>query len=286
MENYTLNNGINVPVIAFGCYNPTGGNNTKIILDAIESGYTYLDTASLYETERALGEAVKLSGRNRKDLQIATKVWHDETGAAKTKEAFYRSLDRLGMDYVDFYLIHWPKKSEDEVKWKENNLETYAAIEDLCKEGLVKGIGLSNFLPHHLNNILKNCSIAPCVDQLELHPGYSQEYAQSFCKENGVIPQAWSPLGRGAIVNNNILEIFAKKYGKTIPQICIRFLLDKGIMPIVKASSVPHMKSNLDVFDFHLEEEDIMILSSMPQNTWLGEHPDFAVPKKESNFNQ
>lgn len=286
MENYTLNNGTQVPSIAFGCYNPKGGDNVEIIRTAIECGYTYLDTASLYETERAVGTAVKESGVLRENLQIATKVWIDEMGYRETKEALYRSLDRLQMDYVDVYLIHWPKQSVGEEGWKERDLETYTAMEELCKEGLIKALGLSNFLPHHLNNILRNCRIKPVLDQLELHPGYSQELALATCRENGIIPQAWSPLGRGDMVNNEVVAQIAAKYGKSVPQICLRFLLDKGVMPIAKASSEAHMKSNLDVFDFKLEEDDLLLLSCMPQNTWLGEHPDFAMPSIKCNRNQ
>ena len=184
-------------------------------------------------------------------------------------------------------MIHWPRRTgADDEAWKELDIETWKAMEEMVKEGKVRRLGLSNFLPHHLKNILENCSVRPVADQLELHPGYSQEAAVAYCKENDVLPMAWSPLGRGrenATIGNSVLVRLSKKYGKSIQQINLRFLLQKGILPIPKASSAEHMKANLNVFDFELSEDDISILSNMPQTAWLGEHPDFHIPDRKSN---
>ncbi len=161
-------------------------------------------------------------------------------------------------------------------------------MEELVNQGKVKRLGLSNFLPHHLKNILENCTIRPVVDQLELHPGYSQEGAVAYCKENDVLPMAWSPLGRGrenATIGNAILVRLAKKYGKSVQQINLRFLLQKRILPIPKASTREHMEANLRVFDFELSDDDMSMLSYMPQTAWLLEHPDFAIPDRKSNPN-
>jgi len=286
-EFYTLNDGTKIPKIGFGTYNEEFADNKAAILSAIECGYRFFDTASLYETERSLGNALKESGIDRSDVIIETKLWIDEMGADNARKALEKSLNRLMTDYVDIYMIHWPRRTgADDEAWKELDIETWKAMEEMVKEGKVRRLGLSNFLPHHLKNILENCSVRPVADQLELHPGYSQEAAVAYCKENDVLPMAWSPLGRGrenATIGNSVLLRLSKKYGKSIQQINLRFLLQKGILPIPKASSAEHMKANLNVFDFELSEDDISILSNMPQTAWLGEHPDFHIPDRKSN---
>lgn len=283
MNTISLNNSMSVPVIGFGTYNEKGGDNYKMILDAIECGYTYFDTASLYETERDLGKAIKDSGVNRSDLVLASKAWHDELNDIDA--ALDRSLNRIGTDYLDIYLIHWPRHTEGD-DYKAMDINAYKALEKAVDCGKIKAIGLSNFLPHHTKNILDNCRIKPVVDQLELHPGYTQQAAQDYLKQNSIIPQAWSPLGRGSMMANDILSIFAKKYGKSVAQISIKFLITEGIMPIVKSGNIDRMKQNMDIFDFEISDEDMSIIRNMPQNTWLGEHPDFAIPKRASNLNQ
>ena len=287
METYVLNDGARLPKLGFGTYNEEFKDNKASILKAIECGYRFFDTASLYETERSLGAAIKESGIARTDVIIETKLWIDEMGADNVKIAFEKSLNRLQTDYIDIYMMHWPRQTgADDEAWKKLDAETWKAMEELVRQGKVKRLGLSNFLPHHLKNILENCTIEPVVDQLELHPGYSQEGAVSYCKQNDVLPMAWSPLGRGrenATIGNSILVRLAEKYGKSIQQINLRFLLQKGILPIPKASSIEHMKTNLEVFDFELSEDDMAMLSYMPQTAWLGEHPDFVIPTRKSN---
>ena len=285
-ESFILKNGMVLPAVGFGTYNAKGGDNLQMIKDAIEVGYRYFDTASLYGTERALGQAIKESGLPRDEFQVATKVWIDEMGYENTKAALERSLSRLQTDYADFYLIHWPKASEEDADWKERDLETWRAMEDAVSAGKVKAIGLSNFLPHHLDNILEHCKIKPVVNQLELHVGYSQEAAVAYSKEKGIQVQAWSPFARGVLEEHPLVVHLAEKYGKSPAQICLRFLVQKQIMPLIKASAKERMLQNMDIFDFALEKEDVQMLECMPQNTWQGEHPDFAIPKAKSNFEQ
>ena len=286
-EFYVLNDGTKIPKIGFGTYNEEFEDNKASILTAIECGYRFFDTASLYETERSLGAAIKDSGIARSDVMIETKLWIDEMGAEAAKTAVAKSLDRLQTDYIDIYMMHWPRQTgADDENWKELDIETWHAMEDMVRQGLVRRLGLSNFLPHHLKNMLDNCEIRPVADQLELHPGYSQEAAVAYCKAENVQPMAWSPLGRGrenATIGNSILVRLADKYGKSIQQINLRFLLQKGILPIPKASSEAHMRSNLEVFDFELTEDDMSMLTCMPQTAWLGEHPDFVIPDRKSN---
>lgn len=285
METYKLSDGSVIPRIGFGTYQITSPDPVR---KAIDLGYRFFDTASLYETERMLGTAIRESGIARESFIIETKLWIDEMDDPAT--ALDRSLQRLGMDYVDIYMIHWPRETgEMNEAWKEKDLRVYHALEELVAFGKVKRIGLSNFLPHHLKNILDHCGIRPVVDQMEIHPGYSQEAAVAYCKAQQVLPMAWSPFGRGeaqATAGNSIIAGLAAKYGKSPQQINLRFLLQKDILPIPKASSEAHIRDNLEVFDFELSEEDMSLLTCMPQNTWLGEHPDFYIPRAKSNPDQ
>lgn len=278
-----LNNGMELPCLGFGTYNEKGGDNYKMIVDAMEVGYRYFDTASLYETERDLDRAIKDSGINRKDLIISSKAWHDELDDIEA--ALERSLNRIGTDYLDIFMIHWPRQYEGD-DYKERDVKAYRVLESKVKSGVIKAIGLSNFLPHHTKNILDNCTTKPVVDQLELHPGYTQEAAQAFLRNENIIPQAWSPLGRGSMIANSLLEDMGNKYGKSSAQISLRYLIQEGIVPIVKSGNKERMIQNAQIFDFIIDEEDMSVIRNMPQSTWLGEHPDFNIPKRKSNLNQ
>ena len=279
----TLNNGMGIPCVGSGTYNAQGGDNYQMILDAIDCGYRYFDTASLYETERDLCKAIKDSGVDRKELYLASKAWYDELDDIDA--ALERSLNRIGTDYLDVYLIHWPRQYSGD-DYKERDLIAYRRLEAAVKAGKIKAIGLSNFLPHHTKNILDNCEIRPVVDQLEIHPGYTQEAAQAYLRENKIVPQAWSPLGRGSMITNSVLEDMGRKYGKSVAQISLRYILQEGVIPIVKSGNRDRMIQNMQIFDFAIDDEDMSIIRNMPQSTWLGEHPDFAIPTKKSNFNQ
>ena len=278
-----LNNGMGIPCVGFGTYNAKGGDNYKMILEAIEVGYRYFDTASLYETERDLGKAIKDSGIDRKDLYLASKAWHDELDDIDA--ALERSLNRIGTDYLDVFLIHWPRQFEGD-DYMQRDVNAYRCLEAAVKAGKIKSIGLSNFLPHHLKNILDNCEIKPVVDQLEIHPGYTQQAALDCLKSNDIVPQAWSPLGRGSMITNGVLEEMGQKYKKSPAQIALRYITQEGIIPIVKSGNKERMIQNMEIFDFEIEEYDMSMIRNMPQNTWLGEHPDFNIPKKKTNLNQ
>lgn len=286
----TLNDGTIIPAIGFGtCKHSFDKPIEDIILDAIETGYRYFDTASFYETERDLGRAIRRSGLMRDELKIATKFWYEELGYRKTKEACSKSLDRLGLEYVDLYFVHWPKADEDDLNWKETLAESWRAMEELKEEGLVKTLCVSNFLPHHLKVIEETSAVRPAIDQLELHPGYFQEYAVRYLYQQDILPQAWSPIGRGrdGFNENKIINGIAGRYGVSVQKLSLRFLIQRGVMPLPWTTSRRHMKDNLDVFDFEISSEDMSLLSCMPQETWLGQHPDFYLPKtKHLNENQ
>lgn len=288
MQNFKLSNGMEIPAIGFGCYNEKGGDNLQIIKDAIDTGYTFFDTASLYETERDLGKAIKEKNVNRDSLFIQSKLWIDEMGYDNAKAAIERTLNRLQMDYLDVYLIHWPRQSSDSTpeEWKALQKETYRAMEEMVDEGLIKAIGLSNFLPHHLDNIFSFCNIAPVVDQLEFHLGYTQERARSYATEKGLQVQAWSPLGRGALFNDTSLNHIAEKYGVSLSQLALRFILQSGVIPLPKATAPQRQLQNLDIFNFEIEQDDFNFMACRPNTMWLGEHPDLVIPDRKSNFNQ
>ena len=250
---FKLNNDMKIPCVGFGTYKAAEGNNVEVLKTAIEAGYRYFDTASFYQTEDFLGQAIRESNLPREDFFLVSKMWKDEMGYQQTKDALEKSLKRLGTDYLDIYLIHWPRPSADCENWKELDLETWRAMEELQKEGKIRGLGLSNFLPHHIKNILENGTVKPVVNQLELHPGYMQQAAVQYCKEHGIQMQAWSPIGRR---------------------------LQNDIIPLPKSSSMERMKQNMDLFHFEISEEDVSRLATMPQAGWSGEHPDPELAQK------
>ena len=277
---FKLNNDMKIPCVGFGTYKAAEGNNGEVLKTAIEAGYRYFDTASFYQTEDFLGQAIRESNLPREDFFLVSKMWKDEMGYQQTKDALEKSLKRLGTDYLDIYLIHWPRPSADCENWKELDLETWRAMEELQKEGKIRGLGLSNFLPHHIKNILENGTVKPVVNQLELQPGYMQQAAVQYCKEHGIQMQAWSPIGRRRILEDGLILELAGKYQVSPAQLCLRFLLQNDIIPLPKSSSMERMKQNMDLFHFEISEEDVSRLATMPQAGWSGEHPDPELAQK------
>ena len=271
---FTLYNGVTIPCIGYGTYKAADTNSCDIIATAAKAGYRFFDTASFYGTETFLAEALKQVGLPRNEVFITSKVWKAEMGYNETLEAFERTLKNLDTDYLDLYLIHWPRYTLDG-EWKQTCIDTWKAMEELYEAGRVRAIGLSNFLPHHMDVILDNCNIKPMVNQLEVHPGYTQEAAIRYCQERDILVQAWSPLGRQRVLEEPLLIELAAKYDVTPAQICLRFLLQRGINPIPKASSFERMRNNMDIFDFSITTEDMHRLNTLPQTGWSGEHPDF-----------
>lgn len=305
MEYKKLSDGREIPAIGFGCYNAKAGDNYQIISDAIRSGYRFFDTASFYETEVVLGKAIKDSGIPREEFFIQSKAWLDEMGYDEVKCALDRTLERLQMDYIDIYLIHWPRQIPENAgapgypeiecarpeydateDWKELQAKTYKAMEDLVDAGKIRGIGLSNFLPHHLNNILSVCKYKPLVDQLEIHMGYTQATAVEYAKSKGLIVQAWSPLGRADVLNEPFFKRYADKYNVSVAQFGLRFLYQMGIIPLPKSSSPGRQKQNLDIFDFEISEDDYYMIACMVPTCWQHEHPDFVIPGKSCRRDQ
>ena len=264
MEHRILNNGVEMPVLGFGVYQVEETVCEQCVCDAIAAGYRSIDTASAYLNERAVGRAIRRSGVPREELFITTKLWVQDAGYESTKRAFAKSLERLQLDYLDLYLIHQPF-GDVYGSWR--------AMEELYREGAVRAIGVSNFLPHHLENLLEVCTVPPMVDQIEFHPGYVQWETVEFCRASQILVEAWSPLGRQRLADDPLLAELAGKYGVSQAQICLRFALDCGVVPLPKSADAGRMRQNL-ALDFVLEAEDLERLRTMPQTGWSGLHPD------------
>lgn len=273
-KEYTvLSNGVKMPNLAFGTFKVNEGDDVQVILDAIEAGYRHFDTAAFYNTEEALGKAIKKSGIPREEFFVTTKVWKTYMGYEGAKKSFEESLEKLDMDYVDLLLIHWPRPDEKS-DWKKLDIETWKAFEETYKEGRAKAIGVSNFLNHHIQNILDNCEVVPMVNQIEFHPGYIQKDVVDFDKEHGIVVEAWSPLGRERVFKDELLNKLAQKYGKSVAQICLAFALQMDVVPLPKSSSAERIKQNMDI-DFELEKEDFEKIVNMEEMGWSGLDPDF-----------
>lgn len=244
------------------------------ITAAVNAGYRHFDTAAAYGNETSVGEAIARSGVDRSELYISGKLWNTKREYSKVRKACTATLRRLGVKYLDLYLIHWPFAECHDADWKQKNLDVWKAFEELYAEGLVKAIGLSNFLPHHIEPLLERSGIKPMVNQLELHPGYYNMTAVKFCQENDIVTEAWSPLGNGAIIEHPVITKIAADHNRSAAQICLRFLLQQGVLPITKTSSPKRMTENLQIFDFELSNTDIKNILAMKEIGWSGYHPD------------
>lgn len=277
MEKYfTLHNGVQMPRIGYGTYKCTDGSDERVVRMALEAGYRMLDTAAAYKNEVYVGRAIKESGIPREEIFLTSKVWKTELGYEKTKKSFEESLERLQTDYLDLFLLHWPKPSADSKDWIELDRESWGALEELYSQKKVRAIGVSNFLPHHLKPLLAHAGVRPMVNQLELHVGYMQEAAVKYCKEKGIQVEAWSPLGRRRVLEEPVVIEEAQKYNVPPAQFLLKFLLQQDICVVPKASSMERMRQNLEVPDISISEEDMYMLRCLPQIGWGGEHPDLS----------
>ena len=267
---FKLNN-LELPDVGFGTYKI---DEQEIILNAIKSGYRYFDTASFYGTEKSIAEAVKKSGLRREEFFIASKLWKDDMGYEKTKTAFNKTLENLESEYIDVFMIHWPRPDLTRTDWKELDLETWQALEEFYEQGKIRALGFSNFLPYHAENIIKNSKIFPAIAQLEFHAGHTQTFALNYYREKKILLQAWSPIARGRVAEDELIIELANKYHVTAAQICLRFCVEEGVMPLPKASSPERLKENLSVLDFEISPEDVSRIENMPPLGWGGEHPD------------
>lgn len=271
MNSYKLNNGVTIPEIGFGTWQLTE-NVEQVIHWALNAGYTHIDTAAAYKNEKEIAEAIKTSGKKRSDLFLTTKVWASERGYEKAKNAIETSLANLETDVIDLMLIHWPAKTSQE-NWEEENEQTWKALEEYYAQGKIRAIGVSNFMIHHLEALLKTAKVKPMVNQIEYHPGYLQEDVVAFCKEHDILVEAWSPIGSGRILEDQLLNDLAKKYNTNVGAICIQFCLQNGILPLPKSTSQKNIENNIQI-NFQLDDEDIVLIKNMSQTGWSGLNPD------------
>ncbi|MGA8944273.1 MAG: aldo/keto reductase [Thermoactinomyces sp.] len=268
IENKTvLANGTEMPWLGLGVWKArVGGEVENAVKAALETGYRSIDTAAVYRNEEGVGKALAETEVPREELFVTTKVWNDDQGYETTLKAFEESRKKLGLDYIDLYLIHWPVKG----KYKE----TWKAMEKLYKEGLVKVIGVSNFQIHHLKDLLSDAEIRPMVNQVEFHPYLTQKELLAFCKEEQIQMEAWSPLMQGQFVQVALLKELAEKYGKTPAQIILRWDLQHGVVTIPKSVNEHRIRENADLFDFELSQEDMDRIDALNKNHRFGPDPD------------
>jgi len=273
---FTLQNGVKMPCIGYGTYKCTDGSDERIVRMALEAGYRMLDTAAAYENEEYVGKAVRESKVSREEIFLTSKVWKTNLGYERTKRSFEESLERLQTDYLDLFLLHWPKPEPDSEDWKELDRGSWKALEEFYHQGKVRAIGLSNFLPHHIEALMETAQVRPMVNQLELHVGYMHEAAVQYSKAWGIQVQAWSPLGRRRVLEEPLVIKMAEKYGASPAQFLLGFLLQQDICVIPKASSMERMRQNLELPELEICSEDMYLLRCLPQTGWGGEHPDLT----------
>ena len=268
-----LKDGIEIPDIGFGTWNiPYGEDCEKAVFEAIKAGYRHIDTAGAYGNERSVGLGVKAAIhegliKDRSDVFITSKLWNTNRSYNKAFRGFDKSMRNLDLDYIDLYLIHWPANKVRYKNPSEVNAVTWQALEELYEEGRAKSIGVSNFLPHHIEELKKSAKVLPMVNQIELHVGYMQEDVVEYNNNNGIITEGYSPLGTGALLDNELLWEMAKKYQTTVSNICISFLRKRGIIPLPKTTSPDRMSGNLRLI--RIDEEDMEILNKLP---FIGGH--------------
>ncbi|MFJ7990865.1 aldo/keto reductase [Peribacillus frigoritolerans] len=267
----TLHNGVKMPWFGLGVFKVEEGpelvNAVKV---AIKHGYRSIDTAAIYENEEGVGqgirEGLREAGISREDLFVTSKVWNADLGYESTIAAYEKSLQKLGLEYLDLYLIHWPVEGKYKEAWR--------ALETLYKEGKVKAIGVSNFQIHHLKDLMEDAEVKPMVNQVECHPRLTQKEVQAFCKEQGIQLEAWSPLMQGELLDNEVLQAIATKHGKSVAQVILRWDLQNGIVTIPKSTKEHRIVENSTVFDFELTEEEMNQIDGLNQNHRVGPDPD------------
>ncbi|RSJ71388.1 Glyoxal reductase [Streptococcus oralis] len=266
MKSYTLNNGVSIPVLGFGTWKAENGEVAyQAVLEALKAGYRHIDTAAIYQNEESVGRAIRDSGISRQEIFVTTKLWNTNHSYDEARQAFEESMEKLGLDYLDLYLIHWPnpKPLRENNEWKTRNAEVWRAMEDLYKEGKICAIGVSNFLPHHLDALLETARIIPAVNQVRLAPGVYQEEVVAYCKEKGILLEAWGPFGQGELFDKKEVQEIAAKHGKSVAQIALAWSLAEEFLPLPKSVTASRIQSNLDCFGIELSKEEREVLKTI-----------------------
>lgn len=265
MEFFTLSNGVKIPALGFGTWQVKGEDCYNAVTEALKVGYRHIDTAWIYRNEKEVGRAIEDSGINRDELFITTKCWNDHRGYDKTMKAFEESCSNLKLDYLDLYLLHWPKDLDK---------ESWRALEELYDLGKIRAIGVSNYHQHHLEDLYTTARIKPMVDQVEFHPKLTQETLREFLKNENIMMESYSPLMRGGIVDIPLLQELSQKYEKSISQIVLRWNIQKGIVVLPKSVTPSRIKENFEIFNFNLDSEDIKAIDALNENIRTGADPD------------
>lgn len=266
MKSYTLNNGVSIPVLGFGTWKAENGEVAyEAVLEALKAGYRHIDTAAIYKNEESVGRAIRDSGLPRQEIFVTTKLWNTNHSYDEARQAFEESMEKLGLDYLDLYLIHWPnpKPLRENEGWKTRNADVWRAMEDLYQEGKIRAIGVSNFLPHHLDALLETARVIPAVNQVRLAPGVYQEEVVDYCKEKGILLETWGPFGQGELFEQKEAQEIAAKHGKSVAQIALAWSLAEGFLPLPKSVTVSRIQSNLDCFGIELSKEEREILKTI-----------------------
>lgn len=272
-DGYILNNGVRIPCIGLGTYK-SGRNTVEAVKTAVQAGYRLIDTAAAYYTEEYVGEGVRQSGVPRGEITVTTKLRNADHGYDATMEAFERSLKKLGFDYIDLYLVHWPVPVQYRPIWEEALYGTWKAFEELYRAGKIRAIGVSNFRPHHFETLMERAEILPMVNQIRLCPGDVHEETVRYCREHGILLEGYSPFGQGAAFKVPELKEIAEKYGKSVAQLCVRWALQNGFVPLPKSGSMERVRANADVFDFEILQEDMEKIAGLTGCCGLAPDPD------------
>ncbi len=277
-SSFTLNNGVNIPCIGFGTWKMPDMQVEQAVISAVNSGYRHIDTAAAYGNEVGVGKGIRGSSLKREDLFITSKLPNSDHGYHNVLRSFEESLSRLELDYLDLYLIHWPVIEEHKDRYQDDIIDTYKGLEKLYKDGKVKAIGVSNFMIEHLDIVINNCELVPAINQVQFNPRCTEPLLREYCKNHKIQLEGWSPLLQGEAFEEDILVSLSKKYNKSIAQICIRFGLQHNVIPIPKSSNPCRIKSNGDVFDFKISDEDMLLIASLSEKGRIGNEPN--VPRK------
>ena len=265
MEYLTLNNGVRVPMVGFGTWKLNNETVIPALLDAFALGYRHIDTASYYGNEKGIGEAIVRSGLDRSELFITTKCWSDDKGYDQTLAAFDRSLELLGLEFIDLYLIHWPTDKDD---------ETWRALETLYRSGKVRAIGVSNFEERHFERLSKYAKIPPMINQIERHPLQNRNALIAYCNAHNIAVSAWSPLARAAMLTEPQLVKIATKHGVSASQVILRWHLQAGVATFPKSSNTQRIQENISIFDFELSDEEVLLIDSLSIGKRVGNYPE------------
>lgn len=262
-DTFKIYNGAEIPCMGLGTWQSKDDTATAAVLSALALGYRLIDTAAAYGNEKGVGAGIRQSGLKREEIFVTSKLRNADHGYKATLDAFDLTMEKLGLEYLDLYLIHWPNPVQFRTHWEAATAGTWAAFEELYKKGKIKAIGVSNFMPHHIDTLMKTAKIKPMVNQLKLCPSVTQPEAVEYCRKNDIVVEAYSPFGTGGIFKVEEMRRLADKYGKTIGQICLRWCLQKGFVSLPKSANPMRIKENTEIFDFELTDKDIDLISNL-----------------------